>query len=94
MSGGHFEYNQYKIQQIADEIEQLIINNESEETDQYGYKKGTFYSPETIKEFKAAVALLKVSYVFVQRIDWLVSGDDGEETFRRRLHDELTKIQQ
>ena len=28
MSGGHFDYNQYKIREIADSIEQVIrINN-------------------------------------------------------------------
>jgi hypothetical protein len=89
MSGGHFQYEQYKLQMIADEIEQLIIDNESEEVNRYGDKKGYHFSKETIAEFKAAVALLKVSHVFVQRIDWLVSGDDGEDSFHRRLKDEL-----
>jgi hypothetical protein len=89
MSGGHFQYEQYKLQMIADEIEQLIIDNESEEVNRYGDKKGSFYSKETIAEFRAAVALLKVSHAFVQRIDWLVSGDDGEDSFHRRLKDEL-----
>jgi hypothetical protein len=27
MSGGHFDYNQYVMHQIADDIEQLIHNN-------------------------------------------------------------------
>lgn len=93
MSGGHFNYEQYKLQMISDEIEQLIIDNESEEVNEYGEKKGSFYSVATINEFKAAVALLKVAHVFVQRIDWLVSGDDGEDSFHRRLKDELKKLQ-
>lgn len=94
MSGGHFAYNQYKIQQIADEIEQLIIDNDSEELNQYGDTKGTFFSRKTMMEFKAAVALLRVSYVFTQRIDWLVSGDDSEDSFHRRLKHDLESIQQ
>jgi hypothetical protein len=93
MSGGHFRYDQYKLQMIADEIEQLIIDNESEEVNQYGDKKGNHFSKETIKQFKAAVALLRVSYVYVQRVDWLVSGDDGEDSFHRRLDLDLEKIQ-
>jgi hypothetical protein len=92
MSGGHFQYEQYKLQMIADEIEQLIIDNESEELNRYGDKKGSFYSVETINEFKAAVALLKVAHVYAHRIDWLVSGDDGEDSFHRRLKDELKKL--
>lgn len=93
MSGGHFQYEQYKLQMIADEIKQLIIDNKSEELNRYGDKKGAFYSHETIKEFETALALLRVSYVYVQRIDWLVSGDDGEDSFHRRLRDELKKLQ-
>ena len=30
MSGGHFNYDQYKIGYIADEVEQLIRDNGSE----------------------------------------------------------------
>ena len=37
MSGGHFNYDQYKIGYIADEVEQLIITNGSEEKDEWGY---------------------------------------------------------
>jgi hypothetical protein len=92
MSGGHFQYEQYKLQMIADEIEQLIIDNESEEVDRYGDKKGSFYSNETITEFKYALVVLKIAYVYAQRIDWLVSGDDGEDSFHRRLTDELEKL--
>jgi hypothetical protein len=92
MSGGHFQYEQYKLHMIADEIEQLIIDNESEEVNEYGDKKGSFFSAETIKEFETALALLRVSHVYVQRIDWLVSGDDGEDSFHRRLKIELEKL--
>lgn len=27
MSGGHFDYDQFKIRQIADEVEQIIFKN-------------------------------------------------------------------
>lgn len=27
----------------------------------------------------------------MQRIDWLIAGDDGEETFHRRLKEDLEK---
>lgn len=93
MSGGHFDYNQWKIQMIADEIEQLIIDNDSDEKNEWGDIKGYHFNDDTIREFKAAVALLKVSYVFAQRIDWLVSGDDGEDSFHRRLREDLKKLQ-
>lgn len=94
MSGGYFEHRQYNIQYIIDEIEHLIEKNGSKERDDYGYLKYSDYSEETIREFKKAIELLKKGHVYAQRIDWLVSGDDGETTFHNRLNDELNKIEE
>jgi hypothetical protein len=93
MSGGHFQYQQFQISQIADKIEQLIFYNDSDERDKYGDIKGKCYASETIAEFKKAVKTLRAAYVYAQRIDWLVSCDDGEESFHRRLQDELKKVE-
>ena len=92
MSGGHFQYKQWEIGNIADEVEQLILTNDSEEKDQWGDRKGYHYTPETIEEFKKGLVLLRQAYVYAQRIDWLVSGDDGEDSFHRRLKFELEKL--
>jgi len=85
MSGGHFQYKQYELGHIADEIEQLIIDNDSEEVNEYGDPKSYGYSPETIAKFKIARMALLLAQIYVQRIDWLVSGDDGEDSFHSRL---------
>lgn len=85
MSGGHFQYKQYELGHIADEIEQLILDNDSEEVNEWGDKKGYGYSPETIAKFKIARMSLLLAQIYVQRIDWLVSGDDGEDSFHSRL---------
>jgi len=45
-----------------------------------------------MREFDKAVELLKQAHVYVQRIDWLVSGDDGEDSFHSRLKSELAKL--
>ena len=92
MSGGHFQYNQYKLQMIAEEIEELIEKNTCNDKNQWGDVIGHHYSRETMREFDKAVSLLKQAYVYTQRIDWLVSGDDGEDSFHRRLADELAKV--
>jgi len=82
MSGGRFDYEQYKLQQIADDIEQHIVDREEINWD---YK----YKDETIAEFKRAVEMLRRAYIYVQRIDWLVSADDSESTFHKRLNQQL-----
>lgn len=88
MSGGHFSYDQYKLEYIADEIEQLILSNDSTELNEWGNQKGRGYSDKTIVEFKNAIHFLRLAKIYAQRIDWLVSGDDGEDSFHSRLQKE------
>jgi len=92
MSGGHFQYKQYDIGYIADEIEQLILTNTSKETNEWGQIRGAFYSEETIAEFEHALKLLREAQIYAQRIDWLVSCDDGEDSFHSRLKFDLAKV--
>ena len=84
MSGGHFEYQQFYLQRIADNIEQAILEDER---DTYDEK----YSPETIAVMKETISWLKMCYTLVQRIDWFLSGDDTEEGFHKRLKQQLMK---
>lgn len=50
------------------------------------------YTEETIKEFKNAIRTLRMAQVYAQRADWLISGDDGEESFHERLAEDLANI--
>ena len=50
------------------------------------------YPPEVLKEFKAAVHNLRVAEIYAQRVDWLLSGDDGQESFIERLKEDLDKL--
>ena len=108
MSGGAFEYNQYKIGYIADEVDQVIRKNGKEKTkeemkdegwrdpdwyekypeDKFHYK----YPDEVIEQFKDAVEILRKAEIYAHRIDWLISGDDGNETFLERLQEDLSKL--
>lgn len=93
MSGGHFSYNQYRIEDIVDELELLIKHNKKkieypDGCSEYGYK----FLKSTIKEFKKGLKILKNAQVYTQRIDYLVCGDDGEESFHKRLKEELDNI--
>ena len=92
MSGGHFNYNQYLLNEIIDEIDQLVHVNGKYRTDDYGYDITQHYSEETIKRFKEAAIAVRKAFVYIHRIDWLVSDDDGEESFHERLNEELEKI--
>ena len=92
MSGGHFNYKQHHLLDMADDIGGFILSNDSTEKNEWGDNIGKHYSPETIAEFEKAVKALKLAYVYAQRIDWLLSGDDGEDSFHKRLQAQLKEL--
>lgn len=92
MSGGHFNYQQYTINQIASQIEHAIYINDSTELNEFGDRIGRGYSPEVIARFRTAVRMLQIAFVYTHRIDWLLSGDDGEEQFFQRLLKDLQEL--
>ena len=100
MSGGHFDYEQYKLEQIADSIERVIEGNKKEVTneDKWIYWDNRIYyynyPDEVIEKFKEGVELLRKAQIYAHRIDWLVSGDDGEQTFLERLKEDLDNYEQ
>ena len=48
MSGGHFEYRNHVISDIAYELGHIIENNDDEELGDYGEPKGHGFNKETI----------------------------------------------
>jgi hypothetical protein len=103
MSGGTFEYNQYRIRDIANIVEREIYDSGREKTQsELKQEKKYYYDPtatpdlinyeypaEVINEFKKAYTILRIAEIYAQRIDWLLAGDDGEETFLERLKQDL-----
>ena len=89
MSGGHFDYKQYAIQNCADEVNTLIDNNDSTRKTKYGDDVGFHYPKEIIDKFVETAFCLKRASAMLQRVDWLVSGDDGEESFLQRWKEEI-----
>ena len=108
MSGGAFDYNQYKIGYIADSIENTIEKNGRQKTreelkeerwrDPDWYKKYPEdlshheWRQDVIEKFKEAAYHLRLAEAYAHRVDWLLSGDDGEDTFLRRLTEDITNI--
>ena len=109
MSGGHWDYIQYRFTDVIEDINSLIEKNGKEKTKEElkneGYRHPDWYEeypedkyhPEypsdVIEEFKKGVDIIAKAQVYMQRMDWLLSGDDGNENFIKRLKDDLDKIQ-
>ena len=93
MSGGAFCYKQYVLHDIADQIQNVIDNNSSTEKNEWGENKGHGYPPAVIEELAIGVRMLRRAHVYAQRADWLLSCDDGEDTFLTRLREGLEKLE-
>lgn len=80
MSGGHFYYSQYRINDAIEQLEKDLSDSNS-------------YANSMEQDIRDSLALclsrLKEASIRLHRADWLLSGDDGEESYRRRLAADL-----
>jgi hypothetical protein len=97
MSGGRFGYIQSRLDwEVVERLEELIEQNGKEKGEDFknNWDREYFaeFSPETLEEFRKGLELVKLARVYIQRIDWLVSGDDSEESFHKRLEEDLAGL--
>jgi hypothetical protein len=102
MSGGAFEYNQYRIRMIWEEIQEEL-DKQGQEKETLFYEKEYYekypeqrfeevYREDVQQIFKDGIEALKKAEVYAQRIDWFLSGDDGEDSLVSRLKSDLDKL--
>ena len=94
MSGGHFRYVQHQLTEVYEEIEAQVENNGSEERDDWNDLRYDNFSSETLTRLKLAARLTRLAQKAIQRVDWLVSGDDDEEYFQKRWDKELGTLEE
>ena len=79
MSGGYFDYAQYRIEEIAVMIDEVTRINDH--LDEQGAPVGRGYGPDTIDRFREAAFTLRRAAAMAQRVDMLLSCDDDENSF-------------
>ena len=79
----------------ADEpgVFEVVISMDETEVWADGDSHIEFEDPEVLDELKKGLEILKKAAIYTQRIDWLLSGDDGEDSFKRRLKEELDDLE-
>ena len=50
------------------------------------------FNRKTMEIMKRAVYVLRMAYIYAQRIDWMLSDDDGEDDLVRCLEQELHEL--
>ena len=81
MSGGHFDGDQNYGNLVAAQIDKIIKGE--------GIYDEAPYSEAILEKFRETSHTLRQAAEMAQRVDWLVSGDDGEESFLRRWEEEV-----
>ena len=101
MSGGHLDHKQYWINDIADNIERELNKQGKEKPKDELYCNRQYYDEYPEEKFyptyhdivqekmREAVKQLRTAAICAQRIDWYLSGDDGEDSLISRLKSEL-----
>lgn len=96
MSGGKFDYWQHHINYIAESI-QSILDNQGKKKPASGFyefesQEFEVFSPEVEEKIREGLAIIRRAYIYAHRIDWFLSGDDGDENFLKRLEEELDRL--
>lgn len=108
MSGGHWDYIQYRFTDVVEDVKSLVKKNgklkTKEELSNGSYYNPEYfekypdekyhaeYAPEVIEEFKKGIEIIAQAQIYMQRLDWMLSGDDGPETFLERLKEDLDNL--
>ena len=90
MSGGHFGdcgYDYYKLSQFADELESEIDNNGKGKYEDrtYGVEYYPNHDADVIEYLKEQLPKMRKMAEIMRHIDYLYSGDHGDDSFMNRV---------
>lgn len=93
MSGGYFDYIQSRLTWDVEELLRDLLNPAKDSECLSFEDCEDPYSEEDRREFRNALYHTKKAAIYLQRVDWYVSGDDGQESFHERLKEELEELE-
>ena len=86
MSGGAFDYQDYRLDAIATELRIAIAKTRKK-------AESSDYSTLFLNEMIRAYNQVRELSVLLHRIDWVLSGDDGEETYWEQLAEDMATVE-
>lgn len=81
MSGGNLDYFYSRFDEPLEKISKEI---------KWGKNK---WSPEVLSEFQNAIKYLKIAQVYSHDVEWLLSGDYGDDSFLESIKEELEALE-
>ena len=101
MSGGHYEYSYYRIEELADNIEREFINDGKYMGDDWETNNSFFDKPqkeydrledstpeereEILIEINLLIPLLRNCSKRAKELEWFLSGDTSPDSYLKRL---------
>jgi hypothetical protein len=84
MSGGAFEYKEREIKELLDLLHTNmdVFVNECKKAEEK-------LDLNVLDAYTEAAIILQKAYIYLNRLDYLFSGDDDQESFLRRLKNDL-----
>jgi len=87
MSGGYFNHTDYTVGEFADSLRKAIAKIRKKE------EYYDFYSDDFLNEMITVYNMARELRLRLHRIDWVLSGDDGEDNYFKRLPKEMADIE-
>ena len=102
----HFDYIAEDIDEYIngheldeDDVERYIRDHDLDDSEKAYIRKHKHtipnrycYKDEVVEKMKGGLDIIRKAYVYAQRIDYLLSGDDGEASFLQRMQKDLDKL--
>ena len=94
MSGGHYDYKCFEVSQFAEMVAMTIKErSEDREIDHGGYIEQRTALPQPLRDkMQVFCDVLRKCGEMARDIEWMMSGDTGEESTMRDLHRGLVEI--
>ena len=84
MSGGSFNYAYSHASSFADELANKL--NLFDKVNDWG-EKPNYFPPEVLAKLNEIKATVEHAAKIMREVEWLYSGDTGDETFMRRINE-------
>lgn len=89
MSGGTFEYKQYVLNDIKEQLVEKLDKFDELEYNKYENELDVLALKDNILK---TIELLTITQIHVHRLDWLFAGDDGLENYFKRIEEDFKQL--
>lgn len=92
MSGGRYNIHPFMFDEIIDDIDYAIKDSDENKGKEHSFLEFHYdISDDAKKELINGREIIKLARIYINRIDYLLDGDDGNDDFIKRLKEDIQK---